>query len=91
VQQKFMSTLESALVLSSGDLPIRCGDCCQPFSVGYALQCKKGGHVILRHNKTRDDLASRAIILSEVRDETKICTSRAAETVTAEKQLKRTY
>jgi hypothetical protein len=46
------------------DLPIQCGGCQQKFSVRHALECKRGGLVISRHNEIRDelsDLASKAL------------------------------
>jgi hypothetical protein len=49
---------------------LRC--CGQKFSVRHALECKKGGNVISRHNEIRDelaDLAAKAIIPSAVRNE----------------------
>jgi hypothetical protein len=52
------------------------------FSVPHALECKKGGLVISRHNEIRDelsDLASKALSPSPVRDEPKIHTCRSPE------------
>ncbi len=57
---------------SPGDLPSLCDGCGQKFSVQHALECKKGGNVILRHNEIRDelaDLAAKAIIPSAIRNE----------------------
>jgi hypothetical protein len=57
---------------SPGDLPSHCDGCGQKFSVQHALECKKGGNVILRHNEIRDelaDLAAKAIIPSAIRNE----------------------
>jgi hypothetical protein len=75
-----------ALLLRYGpcppDLPIQCDGCQQKFSVRHALECKRGGLVISRHNEIRDklsDLASKAFFSSTVRDEPRIHTSHAAE------------
>jgi hypothetical protein len=54
------------------DLPTRCDGCNAKFSVGHALQCKKGGMVVARHNEIRDELgflATLATTSSSVRDE----------------------
>ncbi len=67
-------------------LPIQCNGCQQKFSVRHALECKRGGLVISRHNEIRDelsDLASKAFFPSAVRDEPRIQTSRAAESDTS--------
>ena len=59
-----------------------CDGCNQKFSVRHALECKKGGLVILRHNEIRDelnDLASKAFSPSAVRDEPKIQNCRNSE------------
>jgi hypothetical protein len=64
------------------DLPIQCDGCQQKFSVCHALECKRGGLVISRHNEIRDELsglASKAFSPSAVCDEPRIHTSRAAE------------
>jgi len=64
-----------------GDLPSHCDGCGQKFDVRHALECKKGGLVILRHDEIRNelsDLASKALIPSAVRDEPLIHTSRPA-------------
>ena len=64
------------------DLPTECDGCQQTFSVRHALECKKGGLVISRHNEIRDelsDLAIKAFTNSAVRDEPKIHPSRASE------------
>jgi hypothetical protein len=56
--------------------------CQQKFSVRHALECKRGGLVISRHNEMRDeltDLAAKAFVSSVVCDEPRIHTSRAAE------------
>jgi hypothetical protein len=65
------------------DLPSTCdGGCNQKFSVRHALESKKGGLVISRHNEIRDelsDLASKALSPSAVRDEPKIKTCRNSD------------
>ena len=61
---------------------LQCDGCQQKFSVRHALECKRGGLVISRHNEIRDelsDLASKAFFPSAVRDEPTIHTIRAAE------------
>jgi hypothetical protein len=63
------------------DLPQLCDGCGRKFSVRHALQCKTGGLVIARHDEIKhelNDLASRALIPSAVRDEPLINTSRPA-------------
>jgi hypothetical protein len=63
------------------DLPIQCDGCQQNFSVCPALECKRDGLVISRHNEIRDELsdpASNAFFPSAVRDDPIIHTSRAA-------------
>jgi hypothetical protein len=42
-------------------LPPFCDGCNQKFSVRHALECKKGGLVISRHNEIRDDLSDLAL------------------------------
>ncbi len=42
------------------DLPIQCGGCQQNFSVRHALECKRGGLVISRHNEIQDELSNLA-------------------------------
>jgi hypothetical protein len=64
------------------DLPPFCGGCNQKFSICHALECKKGGLVISRHNEIRDklsNLASKALSPPAVRDEPKIHTCRNPE------------
>jgi hypothetical protein len=55
-----------------GDLQPHCDGWGQKFSIRHALECKKGGNVISRHNEIRDelaDLAAKAISPSAVRNE----------------------
>ncbi len=40
--------------------PSHCDGCSAPFSLTHALDCKKGGLVILRHNEIRDALGDLA-------------------------------
>jgi hypothetical protein len=64
------------------DLPIQCDGCQQKFSVRHALECKRGGLVISRHNEIQDklsDLASKAFFPSAVRDKPRIHTSHTVE------------
>jgi hypothetical protein len=63
-------------------LPPFCDGCNQKFSTRHALECKKGGLVISRHNEIRDelsDLASKALSPSAVREEPKIHACRYPE------------
>jgi hypothetical protein len=65
--------------MSLGELPSHCEAYGQKFSVERALECKKGGLMISRHNEIRDELsglASKAFIPSAVRDEPRIHSSR---------------
>jgi hypothetical protein len=53
------------------DLPSHCDGCLVKFDICHALQCKKGGLVIMRHNKIKDklcDLLSKALVPSAVHD-----------------------
>ncbi len=80
--QEFRDALLLRYARCPPDLPIQCDGCQQKFSVRHALECKRGGLVISRHNEIRDelsDLASKAFFPSAVRDEPRIHTSRAAE------------
>jgi hypothetical protein len=80
--QEFRDALLLRYTRCPPDLPIQCDGCQQKFSVRHALECKRGGLVISRHNKIRDelsDLASKAFFPSAVRDEPIIHTSRASE------------
>ena len=43
-------------------LPALCGGCGSQFSTGHALDCRKGGLVIQRHNEIRDALGDLASI-----------------------------
>ncbi len=79
--QEFRDALLLRYARSPADLPSHCDGCGQVFSVRHALECKKGGLVICRHNEIRDelvDLASKALIPSAVRDEPRIHSSHAA-------------
>ena len=58
--------------LEPPDLPKHCNGCNTKFSICHALDCKRGGLVTARRNELRDgvaDLASRAFILSHVRND----------------------
>jgi hypothetical protein len=53
------------------DLPSHCDRCGQSFSIQHAMTCKKGGLVIVCHNKIGDelaDIASKALTPSAIRD-----------------------
>ena len=57
------------------DLPQHCDGCGARFTIDHALNCKKGGLVIGRHEEVKEeliDLASRAFRPSQVRDEPRI-------------------
>jgi hypothetical protein len=74
---------------SPGDLQPHCDGCGQKNSIRHALECKKGGNVILRHNEIRDelaDLASKAIIPTAVRNEPSIHASFPAVKMSATDQ-----
>jgi hypothetical protein len=84
--QEFRDSLLLRYGRSPPDLPTHCDGCSKKFSVRHALECKKGGLVISRHNEIRDelcDLASRALTPSSVRDEPKIHLSRSKEEMKA--------
>jgi hypothetical protein len=71
------------------DLPIQCDGCQQKFNVCHALECKRGGLVISRHNEIRNelsDLASKAFFPSAVRDDPIIHTSCVAEPISSPKK-----
>jgi hypothetical protein len=79
--QEFRDSILLRYARTPADLPTHCDGCDQKFSVRHALECKKGGLVISRHNEIRDelvDLASKALTPSAVRDEPRIHTSRPA-------------
>jgi hypothetical protein len=68
---------------SPGDFPSHCDGCGQKFSVQHALECKKGGNVISRHNEIRDelvDLATKAFPPSSIRNEPLIHPSCSGDT-----------
>ena len=74
------------------DLSSQCDACNATFSIRHALECKKGGLVIIRHNEIRDelvDLASKAFSPSAVHDEPKIHTCRANERESADGRQER--
>jgi hypothetical protein len=63
------------------DLPSHCDGCLAKFDICHALQCKKGGLVIMRHNEIKDelcDLLTKALVPSAVRDEPRIYPCRPA-------------
>jgi hypothetical protein len=62
--QEFRDALLLRYAHCPPDLPIQCGGCQQKFSFHHALECKRGGLVISRHNEIQDelsDLASKAL------------------------------
>ena len=67
-------------VIEPLDLQEHCGGCGGGFSICHSLHCKKECLITGSHNKLRDgvaDLAIKAFILTHVRDNPKIYTSRA--------------
>jgi hypothetical protein len=63
-------------------LPSQCDRCNAAFSIHHALECKKGGLIIIRHNEIQDelvDLASKTISPSAVCDEPNIHACRTNE------------
>ncbi len=69
------------------DLPSHCDGFLQKFSVRYALECKAGGLGIYGHNEIRDelnDLATKALSPSAVRDEPLIHHSRSSKSESVE-------
>ena len=79
---EFRDALNLRYARTPGGLQSSCDGCNQQFSVRHALECKKGGLVISRHNEIRDeliDIASKAYSPSAVRDEPKIQNSRNSE------------
>jgi hypothetical protein len=80
--QEFPDALLLRHARNPPDPPPFCDGCNKKFSAGHALECKKGGLVISRHNEIRDelsDLASKALSRSAVRVEPKIHTCRSPE------------
>jgi hypothetical protein len=80
--QEFCDSLHLHYTRSPADLPTHCDGCGQKFSVCHGLECKKGGLVILCHNKIQDelsDLASKAFTPSTVCNEPKIHTGHPME------------
>mmetsp|Transcript_11535 Transcript_11535/g.16929 ORF Transcript_11535/g.16929 Transcript_11535/m.16929 type:complete len:128 (+) Transcript_11535:2395-2778(+) len=76
--QEFRDALFLRYGRSPGDLPSHCDGCGQKFTIQHALECKKGGKVILRHYELRDEignLAAKAFIPSAIRNEPLIHTS----------------
>jgi hypothetical protein len=71
--QEFRDSILLRYARTPADLLTRCDECDQKFSVRHALECKKGGLVISRHNEIQDelvDLASKALTPSAVRNAT---------------------
>jgi hypothetical protein len=58
--QEFRDALFLRYGRSPGDLPSHCDGCGQKFTIQHALECKKGGKVILRHNELRDEIGNLA-------------------------------
>jgi hypothetical protein len=80
--QEFRDSILLRYARTPADLPTHCDRSDQKFTVCHALECKKGGLVISRHNDIQDeliDLASKALTPSAVRNEPRIHTSCHAE------------
>lgn len=70
--EEFRDSLRLRLGLQPLGLPSRCDACDAPFTVGHALQCKKGNLVSLRHDDVKavwEELMGEALAPSHVRDE----------------------
>ena len=66
--------------LDPPDLTTYCDGCNSKFTICHALDCKRGGLVMARHNELRDgvaDLAGKAFSPSHVRDDPFIFSGRA--------------
>jgi hypothetical protein len=73
--QEFRDHLFLRYDMRPPDLPTHCDECSAKFDMCHTLQCKKGGLVIMRHNKIKDelcDLLTKALVPSAVRDEPRI-------------------
>jgi hypothetical protein len=84
--QEFRDSLLLRYLRSPADLPSHCDGCGHKFTVRHALECKKGGLVISRHNEIQVELsglASKAIIPSAVCGEPFIHDSRTTVEMTA--------
>jgi hypothetical protein len=91
--QEFRDHLYLRYDMRPPDLPTHCDGCLAKFDMCHALQCKKGGLVIMRHNEIKDelcDLLTKALVPSAVRDEPRIHPCRpAAPTPAKEDVVKR--
>lgn len=70
--QEFRDNLLLRYGRTPGDLPAQCDGCGGRFTVSHALDCKKGGLVMLRHNEIQGEvteLGSKALSPSAVRVE----------------------
>ena len=79
--QEFWDHLYLWYDMKPPDLPTHCDGCLAKFDMCHALQCKKGGLVIMRHNKIKDelcDLLTKALVPSAVRDKPRINPCRPA-------------
>jgi hypothetical protein len=73
--QEFRDALLVRYDKTPPDLPTHCDGCYKPFDLRHALECKKGGLVICRHNEIKDELvalAAKAFTPSAIRDEPRI-------------------
>ena len=55
-KQQFQDALCMRYDLRLADVPRTCA-CGNDYSINHCLTCKRGGHVIIRHNVVRDTLA----------------------------------
>ena len=80
--QEWRETLFLRYGLEPPDLPTHCDGCQTKFLISYALDCKKGGLNMARHNELRDrvaDLSGKAFTSSHVRNDPLIYSSRAVK------------
>ena len=85
--QEFRDALCMRYGRTPKDLPTHCDGCGSKFTMQHALQCKKGGLVIYRHDEVKNELAHlimTAMSDSAIRDEPLIISGRSAKSPKAE-------